>query len=33
MKHADNDDILYLAAEIRNSINSYLKTPPTDSTH
>lgn len=33
MKHADNDDILYLAAEIRNSINSYLKTSPKDSTH
>jgi hypothetical protein len=33
MKQSDNDDILYLAIEIRNSINSYLKTPPKDSTH
>jgi hypothetical protein len=31
IKHADNDDIIYLAAEIRNSINSYLKTPLKDS--
>lgn len=33
MKQSDNDDILYLAIEIRNSINSYLKTPPKDSAH
>jgi hypothetical protein len=30
IKYSDNDDIIYIAAEIRNSINSYLKTLPKD---
>ena len=30
IKHADNDDIISLVAEIKNSIKSYLKTPPKD---